>query len=93
MLPNGGSDGQCLRGYTLPPDALVIAPPATVRPTSAAPRERYHEPRSRKLTPTQCDAIRAAAGGRSLRSLASEFNVSHETIRAALREPVSLAAD
>ncbi len=31
--------------------------------------------------------IRAKAGTRSLRELATEFGVSHETVRAVVREP------
>jgi hypothetical protein len=41
--------------------------------------------RARKLSLEQESAIRALAGTRSLRSLAADFWVSHETIRMALR--------
>ncbi|MCD6031011.1 MAG: hypothetical protein K0S78_3185 [Thermomicrobiales bacterium] len=51
----------------------------------AAVRPRYHC-RSRRLTPAQAEAIRALAGTKSLRSLAADFGVSHETIRAVLRQ-------
>jgi DNA-binding CsgD family transcriptional regulator len=37
------------------------------------------------LTPAQEAAVRAVADGRSLRSLAAEFGVSHETVRAVCR--------
>jgi hypothetical protein len=43
------------------------------------------------LTAEQESTIRALAATRSLRSLAAEFGVSHETIRAVLRE-TTLAA-
>ncbi len=49
-------------------------------------RDSYREPRRRKLSPEQAAAIRANAGNRSLRELAAEFGVSHETVRAVLRE-------
>ena len=48
-------------------------------------RASYHAPRRRKLSPEQEAAIRAEGGNRSLRELAAEFGVSHETIRAVLR--------
>jgi hypothetical protein len=68
----------------------VLAIPATVGPTSATRHERYHEPRSRKLSAAQYDAIRIAADGRSLRRLAAQFGVSHETIRQVLHDPAAL---
>ena len=43
--------------------------------------------RARKLTPAQESAIRALAETKSMRSLAADFGVSHETNRA----PVSLS--
>jgi hypothetical protein len=51
----------------------------------AAEPLRYRA-RARKLTPDQEASIRALAGIRTLRSLAAEFGVSHETIRTALRQ-------
>ncbi|CAA9552482.1 MAG: hypothetical protein AVDCRST_MAG49-1878 [uncultured Thermomicrobiales bacterium] len=45
------------------------------------------------LTPEQEAAIRALAGIRSLRSLAAEFGVSHETVRAALRKTLGRPTD
>ena len=42
--------------------------------------------RARKLTAEQESAIRSLAGTKSLRSLAAEFGVSHETIRVVIRE-------
>ena len=45
-------------------------------------------PRRRKLTAEQESAIRANAGNRSLRELAAEFGVSHETVRSILRRLV-----
>jgi len=53
-------------------------------------RPRYHN-RARTLTAEQEVAIRALAGTKSLRSLAADYGVSHETIRAVVRQdrPVS----
>jgi hypothetical protein len=48
-------------------------------------RSRYRA-RARKLTLEQESAIPALAGTRSLRSLAADFEVSHETIRAVVRQ-------
>ena len=48
-------------------------------------RASYHGPRPRKLAPEREEAIRAYAGNRSLRELAAEFGVSHETVRSVLR--------
>jgi len=46
----------------------------------------YHAPGRRKFTAEQEAVIRADGGTRSLRDLAAEFAVSHETIRAVLHE-------
>ena len=48
-------------------------------------RAAYHAPRRRKLSPDQEAAIRALAATKSLRSLAADFGVSHETVRAVCR--------
>ena len=58
--------------------------PARSRHSDPAPR-RYRV-RARKLTANQEAAIRALAATRSLRSLAAEFGVSLETVRAVVRE-------
>src|SRR5215212_3783275 len=47
-------------------------------------RPRYHA-RARRLTPEQESEIHLLAATRSLRSLAADFGVSHETIRAVVR--------
>jgi transposase len=49
-------------------------------------RASYQSSRPRKLTPDQEAMIRALAGTKSLRSLAAEFGVSHETIRIIVRQ-------
>ena len=48
-------------------------------------RASHHTPRRRKLSLDDDTAIRALAATRSLRSLAAEFGVSHETIRTVVR--------
>lgn len=80
-----GSDGLSCHGCILPPGALVIAAPPPRSPVGRSGRESYREPRARKLSAEQADAIRADGGGRSLRDLAGEFGVSHETVRSVLR--------
>ena len=69
----------------LPPGLVVIAEAPPRRVSGRSERASYHAPRRRKLTPEQEAAIRALAGTRSLRALAAEFGVSHETVRTALR--------
>jgi DNA-binding CsgD family transcriptional regulator len=44
-------------------------------------------PRQAKLTASQKATIRAMGNNRSLRELAAEFGVSHETVRTVLRDP------
>jgi hypothetical protein len=51
----------------------------------AATPSRYRV-RARRLTPEQGSKIRALAVTRSLRSLTADFGVSHETIRAVVRQ-------
>jgi len=53
------------------------------RDASSCPRYRA---RARRLTPEQESKIRSLAGTKSLRSLAAQFGVSHETIRAVVRQ-------
>ena len=47
--------------------------------------DQYCVPRRRRLSMEQEAAIRAFAGTKSLRSLAADFGVSHETVRSVLR--------
>jgi hypothetical protein len=51
-----------------------------------APTPRRYRARARRLTSDQEAAIRALAATKSLRALAADFGVSHETIRAVLRQ-------
>jgi site-specific DNA recombinase len=82
----GGSDGDRSVGCILPIGALLIALRPPLRVAGRSKRATYRSPRQRKLSVAQVEAIRAEAGNRSLRELAAAFGVSHETVRAALRE-------
>ncbi len=80
------------RGSVAPPrhghpgtEPVVVAPVPPRRVGGQSNRAAYQTPRPRKLSPEKEAAIRAEAGNRTLRSLAAEFGVSHETIRAVLR--------
>ena len=55
------------------------------RRTPCGSGARYSE-RSRRLPPEQESAIRALGATGSLRSLAAEFGVGYETVRAVLNE-------
>ncbi len=68
------------------PLALVIAHAPPRRVAGRTARASCTSPRRRKLSSEQEAAIRALAQTRSLRVLAAEFGVSHETIRAVVRE-------
>ena len=63
---------------------VVIAEVPPRRVSGRSQRTSCHTPRRRTLSPEQEGAIRALAGTRSLRSLAAEFGVSHETVRSVL---------
>ena len=69
----------------------MIAVPPPRRVAGRSGRAAYRTPRQRKLSPEQQAIIRSEAGNCTLRELAAEFGVSHETIRTVLREP-ALAA-
>jgi len=74
-------------------DASVIIAMAPERhPAGTSGREGYQRPRARKLSAEERMAIRAEAQtGRSLRSLATGYGVSHESVRAVLRASRSAA--
>jgi DNA-binding NarL/FixJ family response regulator len=68
-------------------DGTVVIATAPIRRVSGrSKRASYQTPRRRKLSPEQEAAIRANAGNHSLRELAAEFGVSHETIRTVRRQ-------
>ena len=66
---------------------VVIAAAPERSPVGVSGREGDPRLRPRKLTIEERDAVRLDANsGRSLHSLAGAFGVSHETIRAVLRD-------
>jgi site-specific DNA recombinase len=70
------------------PDGYVwLADAPERRPVGRSRRAATHAPRLRKLSPDQAVAVRALAMTKSLRSLAADFGVSHETIRTVVRQP------
>ena len=87
-----GSDGGCSRGCMMPRDAMVFAEPPERRRVGRYKRDPYHTPGPRRLSPEQEAVIRSRAGYRSLRALAAEVGVSHETVRTVLRSRTSAGA-
>ena len=78
--------GQSVR---VPVPDLRPGPVYTPRWPGDSPRNvacpRRYARRPGKLTPTQESTIRALAGTKSVRSLAADFEVSHETVRSVLK--------
>ena len=88
----GGSDGLRSRGCMIPRAARAFADLPQRRRAERSRRDAYQAPGARRLSPEQEEALRRAALGRSLRDLAAEFGVSHESVRAALRVGAAAAA-
>jgi hypothetical protein len=91
---SGGSDGDRGRVLELFVPRRIAIPdlrtgfsfvPRWRSKCGASARPRYRT-RTQKLTTDQDTTIRALAGTKSLRTLAADFDVSHETIRAVIRE-------
>ena len=80
---------QNLSGRHVPvPDASAGSVRAPCHPSCQSEGGAPARPRrvaARKLTAEQESEVRSLAGTRSLRSLAAQFGVSHETVRAILR--------
>jgi len=74
-------------------DPIGIAGVPPRRVSGKSRRVSYQSPRQGKLTIGQKAVIRANGGNQSLRELAAEFGVSHETIRTVLREPALAPID
>ena len=66
----------------IPAAALAFAELSERRRAARSRRDAYQDPRPRKLEPGRERELRRAAPGRSLRELAADFGVSHETVRA-----------
>ena len=85
-----GSVASPRHGLGTEPIVVAAVPPRRV--SGLSKRASYQAPRRRKLSREQEAAIRAEAGSRSLRELAAEFGVSHETVRGVLRERDAVGA-
>jgi DNA-binding CsgD family transcriptional regulator len=72
-----------------PSDLVVIAEAPPRRVSGQSGRASHHTPRRHKFSPEQEAAVRAGAGNQTLRELAADFGVSHETIRNVVRQHVS----
>ncbi len=82
----GGSDGDRFRGCILPRGAIVFAKIPEACPRGRSGREIYQHPRPGKLSPHQRDAARlAVARGSTLRDVAADFGVSHQTVANIIR--------
>jgi hypothetical protein len=81
-----------LTAFLYPKRLLRLKRNAMAKRCDVSEGPRYHL-RTRKLTSEQELAIRAMAKTKSLRSLAAEYGVSHETIRTVLHtnEPIDVA--
>ena len=72
---------------------LELFAPRRIAVPDLRPRQRRHRcgsgarysVRARKLTPAEESTLRALAATRSLRALAADFGVSHETVRTIAR--------
>ena len=86
MYLAGGSDGGRHRVLELfAPRRLVVPDLRPRRRRASYGSETRYSAQGQKLTPEDEAHIRAFAGTRSLRSLAAEFGVSHETVRSVLQ--------
>ena len=86
----GGSDGGRGRVLELFTPRRVVVPDLRPRQCRHLCGTGYrYSLRARKLTAVEEATIRALAATRNLRSLAAEFGVSHETVRAICRGQVA----
>ncbi|MBA3416089.1 MAG: helix-turn-helix domain-containing protein [Chloroflexia bacterium] len=75
-----------MRGCILPKSALVVAYPRTFCPNSSAGSDRPPATSRRKLDGhRQRTILTMREKGRTLREIAAEVGVSHETVRLVLR--------
>ena len=71
----------------------MVATPPERDHAGRSGRSSYQRARPRRLSLEEREAVRGLAPNRTLRELAAEFGVSHETVRAVLREPKGARAD
>ena len=69
----------------LPSGAILIAAPPPRQQAGQSGRSGYQRPRPRRLSSSEREAVLALAPNCTLRELAAEFGVSHETIRTVCR--------
>ncbi len=84
----GGSDGLRSRARTLKPGFVVVGSPPARRSVGTSGRAPYSRQRRSRLSDDERAVIRSLALTKSLRSLATDFGVSHETVRSAMRAEV-----
>ncbi len=73
------------RARTLRPGFVVVGIPTERRAVGTSGRAPYQRRPPGHLTDAERRAIRVLASSRSLRDLAADFGVSHETIRGVLQ--------
>lgn len=83
---SGGSDGIRSRARTTTTGWVIVAAPGERRKVGASGRVPYLRRRPTRLTEAERAQVASLAETRSLRSLAADYGVSHETIGAVLRE-------
>jgi hypothetical protein len=81
---SGGSDGLRSHARTTPTWYVLVGLPPTRRTVGVSGRAPYARLRARRLSAGERAQVQALSGTKSLRSLAADFGVSHETIRAVL---------
>ena len=70
------------------PTVVVVGLPPDRRVVGRCGRAPYQRRCMGRLTEAEREAVRRLAGNRTLREVAAEVGVSHETVRAVLRRPV-----
>ena len=79
---NGGPNWLRSRARTIRPGFVVVGLPPARRAVGTSGRAPYQRRPPGRLSDNERRAIRPLAATRNLRSLAAEFGVSHETVRA-----------
>lgn len=77
----------------LPDGVVVVTVPLPRTLTGTSGRSSSQRGRPRWLSPEERERVRTLSATRSLRDLAPEFGVSHETVRSVLRTAEGLAPD
>ena len=81
----GGSDGLRSRARTTDPAVVVVGLPPERRVVGRSGRAPYQRRSMGRLTGAEREAVRRLADNRTLREVAAEVGVSHETVRSILR--------